>query len=102
MAGDSGVRADKVSLGYAHPLHQRLKAAITAQFNKMWVLPDSDQAAPMSRLGLFQPVQRIFFIPRPERAARTCSGQSDLSSVIISCASARFYAGYRRKIFFRI
>ena len=43
--------------GRAHPLHQGLKASITAQFNKMWVLPDSDQVAHVNLLGLFQPVQ---------------------------------------------
>ena len=53
-----------LSLGRVHPLHQRLKASIAAHFNKMWVPPDPDHVAHVHLLGLFQPVQRIFFIPQ--------------------------------------
>ncbi len=52
-----------LSLGLAHPLHQHLKASITSQVNKVWVLPDPDQVAHMHLLGFLQPVQCIFFIP---------------------------------------
>ena len=52
-----------LSFRRAHPLNHRLKAWITAQFNKMRVFSDSDYVAQVRLLGYVQPVQCILFIP---------------------------------------
>jgi len=58
-------RVPRLSFRRVYPVYQRLKAPITAQLNKMWVLPDSDQVTHLNLLGFFQPVQCIFLIPQP-------------------------------------